>query len=316
MTSLLRRLAIPGKTFVQLSGGEPTVRDDLPEIVRTAKRLGCKYIQLNSNGIRLAEDENFVRALASAGLSFVFMQFDGTNDFVYKRLRGRPLLDVKKRAMDNCAKHGLGVVLVPTIVKGVNTDGIGETIRFAASRSPSVRGVHFQPVCFLGRTPIGAGPEMRFTLDELICEIKSQTPDLPANTVFSPSSCDHPLCGFHSDFVVLEEGRLYSLSRAARKAESCCDGADYAGKNREFIGSRWSGHHPVFCGGHGAAGEIEDMEYFAQRAKTHSFTVTAMAFQDAWNMDLERLRSCSLHVFKSGQMVPFCANYLTPAKIS
>ena len=51
-------LTEPGKTLLQLSGGEPTVRDDLPEIVAYAKQVGCKYVQLNSNGLRLAEDED------------------------------------------------------------------------------------------------------------------------------------------------------------------------------------------------------------------------------------------------------------------
>ena len=61
-------LTRPGKTFLQLSGGEPTVRDDLPEIVAYAKAAGCKYLQLNSNGIRLAEDEPYVADLAEAWL--------------------------------------------------------------------------------------------------------------------------------------------------------------------------------------------------------------------------------------------------------
>ena len=55
------------------------MRDDLPEIVAYAKQVGCKYVQLNSNGLRLAEDEAFVKRLAAAGLSFVFMQFDGVD---------------------------------------------------------------------------------------------------------------------------------------------------------------------------------------------------------------------------------------------
>ena len=91
--TLDRDLTDPGKTLLQLSGGEPTVRDDLPEIVAYAKQAGCKYVQLNSNGLRLAEDEAFVKRLADAGLSFVFMQFDGVDDAVYEKLRRRPMLE-------------------------------------------------------------------------------------------------------------------------------------------------------------------------------------------------------------------------------
>ena len=63
----LSRLVVPGKTLLQLSGGEPTMREDLPLIVAAAKRAGCRYVQLNSNGIRLAEEPRYVEALAAAG---------------------------------------------------------------------------------------------------------------------------------------------------------------------------------------------------------------------------------------------------------
>ena len=103
-------LTEPGKTLLQLSGGEPTVRDDLPEIVAYAKQVGCKYVQLNSNGLRLAEDEAFVKRLADAGLSFVFMQFDGVDDAVYEKLRRRPMLEVRPvwNRRDACSGHCSG----------------------------------------------------------------------------------------------------------------------------------------------------------------------------------------------------------------
>ncbi len=94
------------------------MRDDLPEIVAYAKQVGCKYVQLNSNGLRLAEDEAFVKRLADAGLSFVFMQFDGVDDAVYEKLRRRLMLEVKKRAIEQCGRYGIGVTLVPVIVPG------------------------------------------------------------------------------------------------------------------------------------------------------------------------------------------------------
>jgi hypothetical protein len=53
------------------------------------------------------------------------------------------------------------------------------------------------------------------------------------------------------------------------------------------------------------------MGTFLHRVRSHGFTVTAMAFQDAGNLDLERLRQCSLHVFDHGRFIPFCARYLS-----
>jgi hypothetical protein len=53
------------------------------------------------------------------------------------------------------------------------------------------------------------------------------------------------------------------------------------------------------------------MDAFLGRVKSHGFTITAMAFQDAYTLDLERLRRCSLHVYDGRRTVPFCVRYLT-----
>lgn len=415
-------LTEPGKTLLQLSGGEPTVRDDLPEIVAYAKQAGCKYVQLNSNGLRLAEDEAFVKRLADAGLSFVFMQFDGVDDAVYEKLRRRPMLEVKKRAIEQCGRYGIGVTLVPVIVPGVNTEQIGDIIRFAIQRSPYVRGVHFQPVSYFGRIPELPADDDRYTLDELLEAVVSQSGGLIKEEQIAPSCCDHPMCGFHGDFIVMPGDKLMPLTNYSGKTEAepegegCCCGPDPAEKNREFVGRRWErrdleeicccsgqkeepaccceektpeseicccgesqpekescccdanadayllekaepeaescccggaqpepgcccgGAEPepesCCCGGTQPEPEscccggtqpepksccceeepidITSMEGFLKRAKSHGFTITSMAFQDAGNLDIERLRQCSLHVYKDGKKIPFCAYYLSP----
>ena len=325
-------LTVPGKTLLQLSGGEPTVRDDLPQIVGYAVRCGCKYVQLNSNGVRLAEDEEFVKRLAKSGLSFVFMQFDGVTDEVYEKLRRRPMLEIKKKAIENCGKYGIGVTLVPVIVPGVNTDQIGDIIRFAVERSPYVRGVHFQPVSYFGRIPALPKDEDRYTLDELMEVVVTQAGNMVTMENLAPSCCDHPMCGFHGDFVVLPGQRLYALTHyrgteSANEENNCC-GADPADKNREFVGRRWERRKEDCCGKEaepakesccGGKAELTeesldmtDMESFLKRTRSHGFTITSMAFQDAGNLDIERLRQCSLHVYRDGRIIPFCANYLSP----
>ena len=111
-------IAATGQAFLQLSGGEPTLRPDLPEIVRHAREKGCAYVQLNSNGLRLAQDETLVKHLAEAGLSFVFLQFDGTTDAIFRTMRGAPLLAQKMRAIELCGKYNIGVTLVPRWCRG------------------------------------------------------------------------------------------------------------------------------------------------------------------------------------------------------
>ncbi len=307
--SWLFKLAEPGKTFVQLSGGEPTMRDDLPEIVAAAKEAGCRYVQLNSNGIRLAEDPAYVHALAAAGLSFVFMQFDGTDDAIYWHLRGRSLLRTKQSAIENCAAQNIGVTLVPMLVPGVNTGNIGDILEYGITHAPAVRGVHFQPVSYFGRMPAIPTDDMRLTLDQLLFEIEKQTHGIIKAENLVPSSCDHPFCGFHGDFIVTPGGYLAPLSRRGKIETGCCAGPKAAERNREFIARRWQ--RPLRSTEGSCGADMHDMGSFLQRVKSHGFTVTAMAFQDAGNLDLERLRRCSLHVFDNGRLVPFCAYYLS-----
>lgn len=297
-----------GAPLLQLSGGEPTLRDDLPELVAFAKAQGCPYVQINSNGIRLADDPAYVRRLKEAGLSFVFLQFDGVDDGVYRALRGEPLYETKLRAIRNCGEQRLGVTLVPTVVRGVNDGQLGDIVRLACTLSPAVRGVHFQPVSYFGRYPSAPANDRRYTLDELITDLCAQTGLAPAQ--FLPSRCDHPLCGFHGTFLVNETGGLSPLTDAAAVPPKS---RTTAAQNREYVGRHWQrtdeppAKKTCCC----CEEPVPDLDAFLARVRRSSLTLTAMAFQDAMNFDIERLHRCSLHVYSGGRVKPFCANYLT-----
>lgn len=320
-----------GCSFIQLSGGEPTVREDLPEIVAAAKKAGASSVQLNSNGLRLGKDPGFTKRLGEAGLDFVFMQFDGMDDEIYKTLRGRPLLREKLEAIKVCGENGIGVTLVPTIVPNVNDHQIGAVVKFGLQSSPFVRGVHFQPISYFGRYPQPPQDESRITLPEIISAIELQTEGLVRQADLAPSSCDHPRCGFHGDFVILPD-RLISLTPkgSAASSECCCKpsagsppvGSPGAGKqgenqealrNRNFVARRWKRNLDLEreAGETGGSEDMMNFDTFLARVAANGFTITGMAFQDAYNLDMERLRRCSLHVYDEGRIVPFCANYLT-----
>ncbi|MDR0446569.1 MAG: radical SAM protein [Oscillospiraceae bacterium] len=308
---IFKKLAAAGNTFVQLSGGEPTVRDDLPEIVAAARRAGCDTVQLNSNGIRLGSDPDFTAALADAGLSFVFMQFDGMSDNSYIYLRDSQLITEKIKAIDICSRFNLGVTLVPTLVPRVNIKEIGDIIDFAVSRSPAVRGVHFQPVSYFGRYPFPPADDDRITLPEVLQQIEIQTGGKFKLRDFNPSSCDHPCCGFHGDFVVLPRGRIMKLTKKYNPDACCADDSHL--KNRAFVARRWTrpANDTSAAAPTDEKSDYRDMSTFLSRVKSHGFTISAMAFQDAWTLDLERLRRCSLHVSDGARVVPFCARYVT-----
>ncbi|WP_306535864.1 radical SAM (seleno)protein TrsS [Geobacter sp.] len=327
---LERAMGAAGPCNLQLSGGEPTLRDDLPEIVAAARRIGYSFIQLNTNGIRLATDKNYAQRLQAAGLSSVFLQFDGVDDVIYRTLRGRALLEQKLQAVRNAGEAGLGVVLVPTLVRGVNTDAIGAIVRQALHLAPIVRGIHFQPVSYFGRFPELSGDGDRFTLPELMRCLEGQTGGLLKLADFSPPGGEHAHCSFHATYIYSADGGLRSLG--ATGGDSCCSsewGSGGIRKTVDTVSRRWklpsaasfpsrsslSEQTACWSGSSADAVRVEgalDLEVFLLEVATRSFTISAMAFQDAENLDLERLRGCCISVISTdGRLVPFCAYNLT-----
>lgn len=346
---LVARLAVlrprAGDANIQLSGGEPTLRDDLPQLVTAVRGLGYPFVQLNTNGLRLAREAGYAARLAAAGLDSVFLQFDGPDDAATVRLRGLPLHADKVRAVEACAAAGLGVVLVCTVARGVNDHCLGDIVRFGLARVPVVRGAHFQPVSFFGRyegfgapgaldgavvgnAGDGAREAARITLPEVMRAVRDQTGGLIPLAHLHPPGCEHAQCSFSGTFMVHEDGRLEPAGA------SCCGTGGKGGatggmppepipaalgaeRARAFVRRQWRAPEPTTgpdgTGGGTPAMPRDDFERFLARAGRR-FTVSGMAFQDAWTLDTERLRGCCIHVAApDGRMVPFCAWNLTSA---
>lgn len=153
-------------TAIQFTGGEPTLHPDFVRIVEKACALGFSHVQIATNGIRIA-DRAFAQRAADAGLHTLYLQFDGLDDREYRKLRGRPLLDVKLEAIENCRQTGMKVCLVPTIVRGINDDQVGEIFNFAVQNADVISAISYQPVAFTGRISRKQLAEQRYTLGDL-----------------------------------------------------------------------------------------------------------------------------------------------------
>ena len=129
------------------------MREDIFDILRMGKEMHFSHIQVNTNGIRLAQETGYAARLKEAGADLIYLQFDSLRDEVYRITRGRDMADIKLRAIENCAEAGIGVMLVPVMVKGVNDTEIGDIVQFAKVHMPTVKGIHFQPVSYFGRYP-------------------------------------------------------------------------------------------------------------------------------------------------------------------
>lgn len=151
MQMLLNQKPVPCPA-IQLSGGEPTMRDDIVQIVQMANQLKFVQIQIATNGIKLATDLQLCKDLNMAGLHTVYLQFDGVTPEPYIINRGYNALPLKLKCIENCRVSGLhSVSLVPTLAKGVNDMQVGDIIKFAGDNSDTIKGINFQPISFTGR---------------------------------------------------------------------------------------------------------------------------------------------------------------------
>jgi len=300
---------------IQLSGGEPTVRDDLVDIIKLTKSKGFEYIQINSNGRRIALEDGYAQKLKEAGASVVFMQFDGTREEIYEKLRGEPLLEIKKQAIKNCGQAGLAVTLVPTIVEGVNSDNIGEMMGFLLQNVHVVKGIHFQPVSLFGRHPDQEG-EGRVTMFRVLNELEKQTEFFKYDD-YSPIISGHPMCCFYSTYIKEPDGSVRCTMSESRKQQgvSCCDASavnklDIISKDRDFVLNKWevSGEACSDWSQYKSSKEIINLIDFLKYYRQNSFTVTGMAFMDLMNLDAERVKRCRVQVLSpDNKLIPFCA---------
>jgi len=304
------------------------VRRDLPEIIGRVRALGFTYIQLNTNGVRLARDAGYAQELNEAGLTCVFLQFDGVSDDVFQTIRGKALFETKLEAIANCSRAELGVVLVPTLVPGVNTPQIGEILRTAVRLAPAVRAVHFQPVSYFGRYPAGRTDNDRITFPEVFRLIDEQTQGQFKAADFYPASGENPYCSFHGKFWLDAEKRVTPAPRP--QVSSCCGPAvepsnsglvqlgmprvsEGVRRAQQYVAQNWSYPTDRANVDVGVTNSIDTSSFdrFLADKKT-SLSISGMAFQDVWNLDLERLRECFLHVLSPEQkLVPLCAYNLT-----
>lgn len=289
------------------------MRDDLPLIINLAREMGFEHIQVNTNGLRIAEDTEYLKNLKQSGASLIYLQFDGFTDDVYQSIRGKNLLKYKFKTIENCAKVKLGVMLVPTLISGVNDDQIGELIHYAIKKVPVVKGILFQPVSYFGRYPRPPKDEDRITVPDILEAIEDQTNGIIKKDSFIPRKRKESYCAFSGSFFLTIENRLIPMTNYIKAKEAVCALDSQlvlpAEQSRKFINKQWRFIDPSSERKENNEGSLQSL---LERIKTHSFSISCKPFQDAWNIDLERLKRCCVHVISADKRrVPLCIFYCT-----
>ncbi|MBI4214818.1 radical SAM protein, partial [archaeon] len=328
---------------IQLTGGNPEIREDLPEIVRACKRAGIDHIQLNTNGTnRMYKDADFVKSVREAGVNTVYLSFDGTT----------PQTNPKNHweipgILDNCRGAGLGVVLVPTVINTVNDNEIGNILRFGFKHADIVRGVNYQPVSLVGRMPTAERERFRITIPDVIKRLEDQTDGQIYRDAFYPVPCTVILSQF---IEALKGAPKYELSinpacgmatyifREGEKIIPITDFVDVnglfeylkeatdeirGGKNKYLVMSKMLFKLSSFI-------DKERQPSYLNLAKIlfnvmlkhdykslgvfhrNSLFVGMMHFQDLYNWDIQRIKRCDIHYATPEGVIPFCTFNVVP----
>ncbi len=175
---------------VQISGGEPTLHPEFFAVLDAAKRRPIRHLMVNTNGIRIAQEDGFAERLATYMPQFeLYLQFDSLRREPLMALRGADLRLVRERALERLNRLKISTTLVVTVERGVNDDELGRIVEFALEQ-PCVRGVTFQPVQQAGRTLGYDSAAHRLTLTEVRRRILEQTPTFKPEDLI-PVPC-HP----------------------------------------------------------------------------------------------------------------------------
>lgn len=324
---------------VQFSGGEPTMRDDLFDIIRKAKELGFSQVQIATNGIKIAANPAYARDLKEAGLSTVYLHFDGVSQ------ETNQILQASLNAIDNCAKVGLGVVLVPTIINGRNDHEIGAILKFAADRVKIVRGVNFQPVAFTGAASEDDIKRERITIPDLAERIEEQTDGIIKKDYLYPVPCVVPIsdlveaytgkpqirftthqhCGAATYVFVTEEGLVPinemvdvdKFFEAITKMTEKLEAGGTINKYRALLEGVRNMGTSVSNSEHGTGTQLWTLlgkalvfqDYGALRDfHWNALFIGTMHFMDNYNYDIGRVQRCCIHyATPDGRVIPFCS---------
>lgn len=324
---------------IQFSGGEPTIRDDIVDLIRIAKEKGFKQVQIATNGFKLASDLGFCRKLGEAGLCVAYLSFDGVTPEPHISKAGFNTLPAKLKAIENIRKANAntGVVLVPVVIRGVNDSQLFDIVRLGIDNLDIVRAVNFQPISFVGRVDKKKVREMRITIPDVLKLIEEQSDGtltvddfypVPAITAFVElvskikrkvfaNLRTHPICGAGA-YLIKDKDKLISLTElidiemlfelSKEMNEKGVSLTHLFLKLPQLIKlSKFSKSREMVS----LIKDILMHGNFESTVRFHNTSVLfigIMHFMDAYNFDLERSERCCIHYAVPGaKVMPFCS---------
>lgn len=195
---------------VMLSGGEPTLHPQLPQLLDELASRNIVRTLINTNGLLIARDDNLINLLQRhQDRVEVYLQFDGLRAESSRHHRGGDLTAIKRAAIDRLSKAGIFTTLTMTATLGVNDDEIGDVVMLALN-TPYVGGVAIQPVFGSGRAQ-AFDVTNRLTNTGVLARLGPQTRGLVTWNDLTALPCSHPHCASVGYMLRNDSGEWHSL---------------------------------------------------------------------------------------------------------
>jgi hypothetical protein len=276
-----------------------------------AKQRPIRHLMVNTNGIRIAQEEDFAKRLADYLPDFeVYLQFDSFERDALMELRGADLRSVREKALEQLNRHGISTTLVVTLKKGLNDGEMGRIIDHALAQ-PCVRGVTFQPIQAAGRLEHFDPATDRLTLTEVRRKILEQS------KVFRPEDLIPVPC--HPDSLAMAyalklDGKVVPLTGMI-EPEVLINGGrntivyEQDEKIREGVFKLFATNHSPRSG----AGTLRDLLCCLPRLAAppelsyeNIFRILIVQFIDAYSFDVRSVKKTCIHiVHPDGRLIPF-----------
>jgi uncharacterized radical SAM superfamily Fe-S cluster-containing enzyme len=206
--------ATGGVDLVNVTGGEPTMHPELPELLRRCRRPGIGRVTVNTNGLRLARDPDLARALADAG-AYAILSLDTLDRARSVRLHGRDIVDEKLAALDALERAGVQTTLLMVLAGGVNEDELPALLSLLGTRD-HVRSLTIQTMTYTGQGGATFEPRRHVPVEGVERCIEEATGGRIARRDFVPLPTAHPLCYGVTYLLTGGAGALHPMTRLLR----------------------------------------------------------------------------------------------------
>lgn len=294
--------------LVALLGREPTCRGDFPEIVKIASRHNRTCVL--TNGIKFA-DYNYALKLKEAGLDSISLSFNGFDDEIYQKMNGKPLLDIKLKALENIKKVGIKTVISLTIAWGVNENQVRKICDYCFENRDFIYELRIRAA-----SPVGRHIELKSYCMTEMFDLMADQLQIGNDAIIKQQAFWHE--------CLKQFGPLIPHSVRAFYRKRVCSSSFHLRKNGSYSCLAGDFDHEAYKKSHykkmrlifhmiksyGLTYILQNVSFLFKLPfkfdNTQNMMVVLKCWPHLYNIDLLENRKCPSQYYKDGKFIPFC----------